>query len=85
MNVSLEQQSLKSDVHLPGGQRSHRSPEAGNSSGPALPEGLFYQLALRRGVDPPERAFARLLLRAGHLDKVSVQGQVVADRVLQQQ
>lgn len=70
---------------LPGGERSHRGPEAGHSPGPALPEGLFYQLALRGGVDPPEGAFARLLLRAGHFDEVPVQGQVVADRVLRHQ
>lgn len=70
---------------IPGGERTHRGPEAGHSPGPALPEGLFYQLALRGGVDPPKGAFAWLLLRAGHFDKVPVQGQVVADRVLQHQ
>lgn len=70
---------------LPGGERAHRGPEAGHSSGPALPEGLFYQLALGRRVDPPEGAFAWLLLRAGHFDEVPVQGQVVADRVLKTQ
>lgn len=70
---------------LPGGKRSHRGPEARHPPGPALPEGLFYQLALGGGVDPPEWAFARLFLRAGHFDEVPVQGQVVADRVLRQQ
>lgn len=72
----------RSKSPLPGGERSHRSPEAGNPPGPALPESLFYQLALGCGVDPPEGAFARLLLRAGHFDEVPVQGQVMADRVL---
>lgn len=67
---------------LPGGERSHRGPEAGHSPRPALPEGLFYQLALRGWVDPPEGAFARLLLRAGHFDEVTVKGEVVADGVL---
>lgn len=73
---------IKVGCRLPGGKRPYGGPEAGHSPGPALPEGLFYQLALRGGVDPPERAFARLLLRAGHFDEIPVQGQVVADRVL---
>lgn len=63
----------------PGGKRSHRGPEAGHSPGSALPEGLFYEFAFRRGVNPPEGAFTWLLLGAGHFDKVPVQGQVVAD------
>lgn len=70
---------------LPGGERTHRSPEAGDPPGPAFPEGLFYQLALRGRVDPPEGALAWLLLRASYFDEVPVQGQVVSDRVLQHQ
>ena len=56
--------------------------EAGDPPGPSFPEGLLDQLALGGGVDPPEGALARLLLRPRHLDEVAVQGQVVADRVL---
>ena len=57
-------------------------PEAGDPPGPSFPEGLLDQLALGGGVDPPEGALARLLLRPRHLDEVAVQRQVVADRVL---
>lgn len=67
---------------VPGGERPHRGPEAGHSPGPALSEGLLDELALRGGVDPPERTLAGLLLGPGHFDEVAVQGQVVADRVL---
>ena len=67
---------------VPGGEGPQRGPEAGPPPGPAFPEGLLYQLALGGRVDPPEGALARLLLGAGHLDEVAVQGQVVADGVL---
>lgn len=59
-------------------------PEAGDSPGPSFPEGLLDELALRGRVYPPERTFARLLLRPRHFDEVAVQRQVVTDRVLQQ-
>ena len=59
-------------------------PEAGDPPGPSFPEGLLDELALRGRVYPPEGAFARLLLRPRHLDEVTVQRQVVTDRVLQQ-
>lgn len=59
--------------------------EAGAASRPPLPEGLLDELGLRRGVDPPEGTFARLLLRPGHLEEVAVQGQVVTDGVLETQ
>lgn len=72
-----------SQCAVPGGEWSHGGPEAGHPSGPALPEGLFYELALRGGVNAPERAFAGLLLRAGHFDEVAVQGKVVTDGVLE--
>lgn len=81
----LYNRTLMSKCCIPGGERTHRSPEAGNPPGPAFPEGLFYQLALRGRVDPPEGALAWLLLRASHFDEVPVQGQVVSDRVLQHQ
>ena len=57
-------------------------PKAGNASLSPSPEGLVHQLALRRRVDPPEAAFAWLLLRPRHLDKVPVERQVVPDGVL---
>jgi len=69
-------------LHIPGGERAHGGPEAGDPPRPALPEGLIHQLALGGGVDPPEGALARLLLGAGHFDEVPVQGQIVADGVL---
>ena len=68
---------------VPGGEGSQRGPEARHAPGPSLPEGLLYQLALGRWVDPPETPFPRLLLGTRHLDEVAVQGQVVPDRVLE--
>lgn len=56
--------------------------EAGAAPRPALPEGLLDELGLGGGVYPPEGTFARLLLRARHLDEVAVERQVVADGVL---
>lgn len=58
-------------------------PEAGDPAGPSFPEGLLDELGLRRRVYPPERTFPRLFLRPRHFDEVSVQRQVVTDRVLQ--
>lgn len=48
-----------------------------------LAEGLGDELAFVGAVDPPERALARLVLAAGHLDEVAVQGEVVSHGVLQ--
>lgn len=72
------------DGCTPGGEGSVWGPEAGDPPGPSFPEGLLDQLALRRRVYPPEGAFARLLLRPRHFDEIAVQGQVVTNRVLQQ-
>ena len=49
---------------------------------PSTPERLVDQLRLGGGVNSPEASLARLLLRPGHFDKVSVEGQVVTDGVL---
>lgn len=68
----------------PGGKGSVRGPEAGDAPGPSFPEGLLDELALGGRVYPPEGAFPRLLLRPRHFDEVTVQRQVVTDRVLQQ-
>lgn len=59
-------------------------PEAGDSPGPSFPEGLLDELALRGRVYPPERTFAWFFLRPCHFDEVTVQRQIVTDRVLQQ-
>lgn len=59
-----------------------RGPEAGDASGPSFPEGLLDELALRGRVYPPEGTFPGLLLRPRHFDEVTVQRQVVTDRVL---
>lgn len=69
----------------PGGQGSVWGPEAGDAPGPSFPEGLLDELALRGRVYPPEGAFAWLLLRSCHFDEITVQGQIVTDRVLQRQ
>lgn len=61
-----------------------RGPEAGDAPGPSFPESLLDELALRGRVYPPERTFARLLLRPRHFDEITVQRQIVTDRVLQQ-
>lgn len=66
----------------PGGEGSVWGPEAGDAPGPSFPEGLLDELALRGRVYPPEGTFARLLLRPRHFDEVTVQRQVVTDRVL---
>lgn len=68
----------------PGGEGSVWGPEAGDAPGPSFPEGLLDEFALRGRVYPPERTFARLLLRPRHFDEITVQRQVVTDRVLQQ-
>ena len=49
---------------------------------PSTPERLVDQLRLGGGVNSPEASLARLLLRPGHFDEVSVEGQVVTDGVL---
>lgn len=59
-------------------------PEAGDAPRPSFPEGLLDELGLRGRVYPPERTFAGLLLRPRHFDKITVQRQIVTDRVLQQ-
>lgn len=71
------------NLTLPGGEWSQWGPEAGHPSWPALPEGLLYELALRRWIDPPEGTFARLLLGSCHFDEVTVERQVVANGVLE--
>ncbi|RNA37697.1 hypothetical protein BpHYR1_017248 [Brachionus plicatilis] len=45
-------------------------------------ERLLFDLELAGRLDAPKRSFAGLVLLPGHLDKVSVQRQVVSDRVL---
>lgn len=59
-------------------------PEAWDAPGPSFPEGLLDELPLRGRVYPPERPFAGLLLRPRHFDEITVQRQVVTNRVLQQ-
>lgn len=69
-------------AHSPGGERSERRPEASHPALPPLPEGLLHQLALGSGIQAPEAALPRLVLRAGHFQEVAVEGQVVSDGVL---
>ena len=57
----------------------------GHASLSPLLEGLVDQLHFAALVDLPEAAFAGLFLRARHFHEETVQRQVVANRVLEQQ
>lgn len=74
---------MRACVHLvPGGEGSKGGAER-HPSLASLPEGLLHQLGLCGRVHPPERALARLLLRARHLDEVAVERQVMPNGVLE--
>lgn len=70
-------------THSPGGERSKRRPETSHPPLPSFPEGLFHQFALRSRIQPPKTPLSRLVLRAGHFQKVAVEREVVSDGVLQ--
>ncbi len=49
-----------------------------------LPECLDDQAGLRFGIETPEGSLTRLFLGAGNTNEVAVEGEVVANRILQQ-
>lgn len=69
-------------THSPGGEGSERRPETSHPSLPPFPESLFHQFALRSRIQTPKAPFSRLVLRAGHFQKVAVEREVVSDGVL---
>lgn len=69
-------------IHSPGGEGSERRPETSHPSLPPFPESLFHQFALRSRIQTPKAPFSRLVLRAGHFQKVAVEREVVSDGVL---
>lgn len=74
---------LSHGVCLPGCRRHERCPKAGDATLPSPSEGLLHQLRLGGRVDPPEGTLAGFLLRAGNLDEVPIQREIVADGVLE--
>lgn len=69
---------------LPGGERPKRCSEAGHSSLPSFSKCLLYKFSFRGGVNPPKGALSRFLLGAWDFNKVTVQGEVVPNGILQE-
>lgn len=72
-------------THLPRRERPKRRPKASHPSLPSFPESLLHQLALRGRIHTPKTPFARLVLRAGHFQKVAIERQVVSDWILERE
>lgn len=69
-------------THSPGGEGSEWCPETSHPSLPPFPESLFHQFALRSRIQTPKAPLSRLVLRAGHFQKVAVEREVVSDGIL---
>lgn len=74
-------QGLHENQTAPGGEAEGRAEL--DAARPARAEGQLDELALALRVDAPERAFARLLLAAGHFDEVSATHQHLLEERLQ--